>query len=91
METKICGSKYPVMEFENAKRLNPRWSSLTCFLDVLRTRRTMSRRVIRRAFENLVDAGDYRKKDKNEVLNYALSFAYNKLTRQRKQKSDLLL
>jgi hypothetical protein len=47
-------------------------------MEVLRKRKTMSRRTIRNAFERLVDTDDYCKKDKGEILNFVLTFAYNK-------------
>lgn len=72
------GTKYPTAEFNNTMRLNPRWSSYTCFMEVLRKRKTMSRRIIRRAFEALVDPDDYRKEDKGEIINFVCWFAYDK-------------
>lgn len=66
---------FPTMEFHNIVRLNPRWSTYTCFMEVLRKHDGISKRIIRRKFNELVDSDDYCQKDKNEILKFVLLFA----------------
>lgn len=74
MTTQYKG-QFPKFEFSEIRRLNPYWSSLYCFNEVVKNRKTLHPRLIRRWFTKLVEADDYDKKDKNEIVGYAIVLA----------------
>jgi hypothetical protein len=67
--------QFPNYEFSETQRLNPCWSSLVCFHEVIKNRKTLHPRLIRRWFYKLVGKDDYAIEDKCEVLRYALKLA----------------
>jgi len=67
--------QFPKYEFSETQRLNPCWSSLICFHEVIKNRKALHPRLIRKWFYKLVDKDDYVVKDKDEVLSYALKLA----------------
>lgn len=67
--------KFPSYEFQETQRLNPYWSSLYCFHEVIKNRKALNPKVIKKWFHKLVETDDYAPEDRNEVLNYALKLA----------------
>lgn len=67
--------QFPKYEFSETRRLNPCWSSLVCFHEVIKNRKSIHPRLIKKWFYKLVEKDDYGSDDKNEVLNYALKLA----------------
>lgn len=69
---------FPVVEFQEKMRLNPRWSSWTCFTEILKKRNNISRRTIKKNFERLVDEDDYAKNERGELLKFLFGYADEK-------------
>lgn len=67
--------QFPTYEFSETRRLNPCWSSLVCFHEVIKNRKTLHPRLIKKWFNKLVDKDDCAPEDKKEVMNYALRLA----------------
>ena len=61
-------SKFPLVEFRETERLNPNWSSWTCFCETIWKRNGLSKRTINKAFDKLVGKDDYDKKDRKALL-----------------------
>lgn len=74
MKTQYMG-QFPKYEFSEIQRLNPKWSSLVCFHEAIKNRKTLHPRLIRKWFGKLVEKGDYAVVDKNEVVRYAIKLA----------------
>ena len=74
MKTNYTG-QFPKYEFSEIQRLNPYWSSLTCFHETIKNRKTLHPRLIRKWFYKLVDSNDYVAENKNEVINYAITLS----------------
>jgi hypothetical protein len=68
-------ARFPIYEFNEIQRLNPYWSSWICFTEVIWKRNNLSKRIINRYFDKLVEKDDYAKKDRKSLLSqlYALS------------------
>jgi len=62
-------ARFAEKEFQEMVRLNPCWSSYTCFAEIVRSRK-LSKRVIKRYFEKVVDGKDYSKTDKSQIINF---------------------
>lgn len=62
-------ARFAEKEFLEAVRLNPYWSSFICFAETVKGR-GVSKRVIRRAFDRMVDKDDYAKADRNGIINF---------------------
>ena len=71
--------QFPQYEFSEIKRLNPYWSDHTCFTEAIKNRKTLHPRLIRKWFNKLVDANEYAKEDKNEVLQYLIKLAHGEV------------
>lgn len=69
---------FPVVEFQEKMRLNPRWSSWTCFTEILKKRNNISRRTIKKNFERLVDEDDYAKNERGKLLKFLFGYAEKK-------------
>ena len=67
--------QFPKYEFSEIQRLNPYWSSLVCFHETIKNRKTLHPRLIRKWFDKLVDKDDYAEEDKMEVARYAINLA----------------
>ena len=63
-------TNFPVAEFENTKRMNPCWSTWTCFAEIIKGRSGISKRIITRYFDRLIDKDDYAKSEKSQLINY---------------------
>ena len=63
-------TSFPKQEFLETQRLNPKWSSFTCFAETIKNRSGLTKRTIRKYFTNLVDVDDYAKKGKEEVIGF---------------------
>jgi hypothetical protein len=70
-------ANFPIIEFRNISNLNPQWSSWSCFCDVIRGRKNLSRKTIKSYFETLVDKDDYAQNERFQLLNYLYSLAAN--------------
>ena len=68
-------ARFPIEEFNETIRLNPYWSSWTCFTEIVWKRKGLSKKTIRRHFDLLVDEDDYERKYRRILLEqlYALS------------------
>jgi len=77
-ETEYKG-QFPTYIFSETQRLNPYWSSLVCFHETIKNRRTLHPRLIRKYFNKLVEKDDYAVEDKSEVMNYAINLASGKV------------
>lgn len=60
--------KFPVIEFRETQRLNPRWSSWICFAETIWKRNGLSKRTISKNFDGLVDRDDYARKNRKALL-----------------------
>ena len=78
MNQKYTG-QFPRYEFSETKRLNPKWSDHTCFAEIIANRKALHPRLIRKWFNKLVDADDYGREDKNEVVRYLIKLASGEL------------
>ena len=67
--------QFPKYEFSEMQRLNPYWSSLIYFHEVIKNKKKLHPRLIRKYFNALVEKDDYAPEDKNEVVQYALMLA----------------
>lgn len=67
--------QFPKYEFSEIQRLNPYWSSLVCFHEAIKNRKTLHPRLIRKWFNVLVEPDDYGAEDKNEIVRYAINLA----------------
>lgn len=74
MEAQYKG-QFPKYEFSEIQRLNPYWSSLVCFHEAIKNRKTLHPRLIRKWFGVLVEPDDYGAEDKKEVVRYAINLA----------------
>ena len=70
-------AKFPIEEFNQTLRLNPFWSTWTCFCEAIEGRAGLSKRTIRKYFKELVDGEDYGDAEK-ESLNYVFALAGGK-------------
>ncbi len=75
--------QFPKYEFSETQRLNPCWSSLICFHEVSKNRKTLHPRLVKKWFYKLVEKDDYAPEDKNEVLNYAIRLARDEAIKKR--------
>jgi hypothetical protein len=68
-------AKFPTVEFNETKRLNPFWSSWICLAETVWKRNGLSKRTINKAFDKLVEKDDYSKSDRKPLLHqlYELS------------------
>jgi len=64
------GFRFPTQRFYQIQRLNPCWSSYICFVEALKDSPYVSRRVMRRSFEMLVDKDDYSRGIREQILKY---------------------
>lgn len=67
--------QFPTYEFSETVKLNPYWSSYTCFAESIKGRKTLHPRLIKKWFDRLVEKGDYARKDKNEILRFLIGLA----------------
>jgi hypothetical protein len=67
--------KFPIIEFNETQRLNPRWSSWICFAETIWKRDRLSKRTINKNFDRLVDRDDYDREVRKSLLHqlYELS------------------
>ena len=63
---------FPVIEYENIKKLNPYWSDFTCFAETVKDKPQLHPRTIRKYFNKLVDKDDYAQEDKNEIMKFLI-------------------
>ena len=75
LKTMNYKGQFPTYQFSEIQRLNPYWSSLVCFHEAIKNRKSLHPRLIRKYFNKLVDKDDYAPEDKNEVVNYAIKLA----------------
>jgi hypothetical protein len=68
-------SRFPSYLFEDIQQKNPKWSSWTCFCETVWNKNNLSKRVINRYFDALVEKDDYSRNDKKALLGqlYKLS------------------
>ncbi len=63
---------FPKQTFYEIQRLNPYWSSWTCFCETIKGKKDITSRVIKRYFDKLVDKDDYSKTERGELIEYLL-------------------
>jgi len=63
---------FPKQTFYEIQRLNPYWSSWTCFCEVIKGKKDLKPKTIKRYFDILVDKNDYSKSDRAEIAKYLL-------------------
>ena len=63
-------ANFPIVEFQNIVRLNPCWSSWTCFCEIVKDRKNLSAKTIKRYFSKLVDKDDYAASEKHSAGFY---------------------
>ena len=68
-------ANFPTMEFETKKRLNPYWSSYTCFANVIDGKKKLSIQTIKKYFDSLVEKTDYSNTDKQNILNHLIEIS----------------
>lgn len=74
METiKKVGSRFPEKAFQECVRLNPFWTTCTCFTEMVKGKKNMTKRTIRKYFDKLVEKDDFANAEKTEILNYLYS------------------
>ena len=61
---------FPYLEFQNISRLNPYWSSWTCFCETIEGRKNLSKKTIKKYFKRLVDDVDYTTEEQQELLKH---------------------
>jgi len=64
---------FPKQLFYDTQRLNPYWSSFTCFCEVVKGKKYLRRPTITKWFNELVEKDDYGKRDKGELLGFLFS------------------
>lgn len=70
-------ARFPIKEFEESKRLNIFWSDYICFAEIVRGRNNLSKRTIRKSFDQLVDKSNYSKEDKAQIINFLFQLSKN--------------
>ncbi|MGD0576506.1 MAG: hypothetical protein ABSA74_00310 [Candidatus Staskawiczbacteria bacterium] len=68
-------ANFPINEFNETKRLNPRWSDYICFAETIKGRKSLSTKTIKRYFDICVDKEDYAKSEKPAVLKYLIDLS----------------
>ncbi len=63
-------SSFPRVEFGNIEQRNPDWSTWTCFCEAIKGKKSLSRKVIRKYFNLLVDPEDYDAEEKSNLLDF---------------------
>ena len=71
----MAQTRFPVSMFNDTQRLNPYWSSFTCFCEVITSKKYLKRPTIIKWFNELVDKDDYAKRDKGEILGFLFGLA----------------
>ena len=71
-------SSFPKQEFLETQRLNPYWSSFTCFAETIKNRTGLTKRTIRKYFTKLVDIDDYAKRGREEVIGFLFDLTSRK-------------
>lgn len=68
-------SRFPIYLFNETQKMNPFWSSWVCFCETVWNKNGLSKRIINRFFDKLIDKDDYDKKDRRSLLRqlYELS------------------
>jgi len=61
---------FPTQQFYETQRLNPYWSSFTCFCEVIENKKYLRRPTITKWFNQLIEKDDYFKGDKGEILGF---------------------
>ena len=61
---------FPRETFYETQKLNPYWSSWTCFTEVIRNKKYLKRPTIRKWVGKLVDKSDYSKSETRELHSY---------------------
>lgn len=72
---KEYSGQFPRYEFSEIQRLNPYWSSYTCFAESIWGKKSLHPRLIRKWFDRLVEGDDYAKGDKNMILRFLIGLA----------------
>jgi len=65
-----AGCRFPKQKFHLIERMNPYWSSYTCFCDALKDCPYISKKALRRSFKSLVDKDDYAESEKDEIIKH---------------------
>lgn len=73
----MYSNRFPYYLFDDISRKNPYWSSWTCFYETIKGK-MLSRRVMTKAFDKLVDKKDYAQKEKFQLLNCLISLLGSK-------------
>lgn len=63
---------FPKQLFLETQRLNPYWSSWTCFCETIKGKKDLKSKTIKRYFKQLVDPKDYAEKELFELIKYLL-------------------
>ncbi len=64
---------FPISEYKQNLVLNPYWSSLTCFANIIMGRKNLSKNTIRNSFNELVDKDDYVNSEKRQLSKFLYS------------------
>lgn len=73
-------ANFPIIEFRETLKNNPYWSSWTCFCEVVRERKSLSRRTVKKYFDKLIDKDDYAQNEKPQLLTFLYSLTLDSLT-----------
>lgn len=79
-------TSFPKQEFLETQRLNPKWSSFTCFAETIKGRLGLHKKTIRRYFNKLVDVDDYAKKGREEIMSFLFGLTQIKGSSPRLEK-----
>jgi len=69
--------KFPLTEYQEIFRLNPYWSSWVCFCETIKGSNNLSKRTIKKYFEQLIEKDNYVENEKFALLNYLNLLANN--------------
>ena len=67
---------FPMVEFQETKRMNPLWSDYICFAETIKSRQNLSSKTIKKYFNVCVDKDDYTKSEKSAVLQHLINLSH---------------
>ena len=70
-------SNFPIVEFQEKKRLYPSKSDHTCFAEIIANRKKLSSKTIKKYFNILIDKDDYAEDEKRDVVKYLINLAHS--------------
>ena len=62
-------SIFPISKFKEIQKLNPCWSSFSCFIETIKSK-NISKPLLFKNFKKLVEKDDYAKDEMEEIMGY---------------------